>query len=146
MKILLAIVAVLVLACGTGQAQQPAPAGMSLADAAAKRFPQPITVGALVGRNVLRPVESQPRLGRVDRLVKSSDGRIDVVVEYGGVLGLFSRPIAVPLDAMVLLGPYMEIVDLAPEQLDRLATFDGAGAVTLPAGDMVRVGLARPSH
>src|SRR5215469_7111364 len=43
----------------------PPPPGMSLAESAAMRFPQPVRVGDLLGREVLRPVESQDVLGRV---------------------------------------------------------------------------------
>ena len=68
------------------------------------------------------------------------------MVDYGGVLGLFARSIAVPLDAMVLLGPYMEIVDVQPAQLDKLPTYSGAGFTALPPDTVLRVGLARPSH
>jgi hypothetical protein len=128
------------------QAQQPAPPGMSLAEAAARRFPQPVRVGDLLNRQVLRPVESQPVLGRVHDVVRQPDGTIDVVVNYGGLFGFFTRPIAVPVDAMVLLGQYMEIVDFTPQQLDKFATFDGAGATSLQAASIIRVGLARPSH
>ena len=38
---------------GAALAQQPAPAGMSLAEAAARRFPQPVRVGDLIDRAVL---------------------------------------------------------------------------------------------
>src|SRR5260370_40924371 len=37
----------------------PPPPGMSLAESAAMRFPQPVRVADLLGRQVLRPVESQ---------------------------------------------------------------------------------------
>ena len=47
----------------------PPPPGMSLAESAAMRFPQPVRVGDLLGRDVLRPVESQDVLGRVRELV-----------------------------------------------------------------------------
>lgn len=128
-------------------AQQPAPAGMGLAQAAARRFPQPVRVGDLLRRRVLRPLESQPTLGWVRDVVKrTEDGRIDVVVDYGGVLGLFARPIAVPVDAMALLGQHMEIVDFTPDQLEKFETFNGSGTAPLPPDSTIRVGLARPSH
>jgi hypothetical protein len=127
-------------------AQQPAPPGMSLAEAASRRFPQPVRVGDLLKRQVLRPVESQPVLGRVYEVVEQPDGTIDVVVDYGGELGLFTRRIAVPVDAMVLLGQYMEIVDFTPDQLKQFKTFDGAGTMALSPDRVIRVGLARPSH
>ena len=134
------------LGCPAAYAQQPAPAGMSLAEAASKRFPQPVRVGDLLKRTVLQPLESQPTLGRVDDVVKQADGTIDVVVEYDVLLGVFTRPIAVPVDAMVLLGQYMEIVDFTPKQLNQFRTFNPAGTTKLPPDSIIRVGLARPSH
>jgi hypothetical protein len=127
-------------------AQQPKPAGMTLAEAAERRFPQPVRVGDLVGRRVLQPLESQPTLGWVRAVVKQPDGTIDVVVDYGGFFGLFGRPIAVPVDGMVLLGQYMEIVDFSPQQLDQFKMFAGGDTSALPPDSVIRVGLARPSH
>jgi hypothetical protein len=80
----------------------PPPPGMSLAESAAMRFPQPVRVGDLLGRQVLRAVESQDVLGRVRRVVRDRNGQIMVVVDFGGFLGFGSRSIAVPVDAMVL--------------------------------------------
>ena len=127
-------------------AQQPTPSGMSLAEAASRRFPQPVRVGDLLKREVLRPLESQPILGRVRDVVKQTDGTIDVVVNLGGTFNPFARPIAVPVDAMVLVGQYMEIVDFTPDQLKQFKTFDGTGTMPLPPDSVIRVGLARPSH
>lgn len=119
---------------------------MTLAEAAERRFPQPVRVGDLVGRRVLQPLESQPTLGWVHAVVKQPDGSIDVIVDYGGTFGFFARPIAVPVDAMALLGQYMEVLDFTPQQLNQFKTFDRSDASPLPADDTIRVGLARPSH
>jgi len=124
----------------------PPPPGMSLADSAAMRFPQPVRVGDLLGREVLRPVESQDVLGRVRRVVRDGDGRIMVVVDFGGFLGFGARPIAVPVDAMVLLGQDMEIVAFTPEQLRQFPTFSPSGTTDVADDTIIRVGLAKPSH
>src|SRR5271168_191640 len=105
----------------------PPPPGMSLAESAAMRFPQPVRVGDLLGREVLRPVESQDVLGRVRRIVRDRNGQIMVVIDFGGFLGFGSRPIGVPVDAMVLLGQDMEIVAFTPEQLQQFPTFSPSG-------------------
>jgi len=136
----------LLISMGVAEAQQPAPPGMSLTEAASRRFPQPVRVGDLLKREVLQPLESQPTLGRVRDVVRKEDGTIDVVVDYGGLFGLFARPIAVPVDAMVLLGQYMEIVDFTPKQLQQFQTFDEAGTTKLAPDSIIKVGLARPSH
>jgi len=143
--IIVALLAVLAMPLAA-VAQQPAPAGMALAEAAARRFPQPIRVGDLLNRRVLRPLESQPTIGRVRAVVRKPDGTIAIVMTYGGVFGFFAHPIAVPVDGMALLGPYMEVLDFTPAQLDSFPTFDGSDATPLPSDSVIRVGLAKPSH
>lgn len=136
----------LVHAQSTTPGGMPPPPGMSLAASTAMRFPQPVRVGDLLGREVLRPVESQDILGRVRRLVRDHDGRIMVVVDFGGFLGFGARPIAVPVDAMVLLGQDMEIVAFTPEQLRQFPTFSPSGTTEVAGDTIIRVGLAKPSH
>ena len=136
----------LVHAQSTTPGGMPPPPGMSLAESTAMRFPQPVRVGDLLGREVLRPVESQDILGRVRGLVRDRDGRIMVVVDFGGFLGFGARPIAVPVDAMVLLGQDMEIVAFTPEQLRQFPTFSPSGTTDVADDTIIKVGLAKPSH
>lgn len=144
--------AAVVLMCHGAFAQSPTPggmpppAGMSLANSAAMRFPQPVLVGDLLHRDVLQPVESQNVLGTVQRVVRDSNGTIEVVVNYGGFLGFGARPIAVPVDAMVLLGQDMEIVAFTPQQLQKFPTFSASGATPIAPDTTIKVGLAKPSH
>ena len=122
------------------------PDAQDLADATAKRFPQAVRAGDLLNRDVLEPVESRPVLGRVRAVVKEADGSIAVVMDYGGLLGFFSRPIAVPVNAMALLGKEMEVIDYEPGQLQKFPTFNSIGTTPLPPDTMLRVGLAKPAH
>ncbi len=122
------------------------PDGMSLAESAAMRFPQAVQVGSLLNRAVLEPVESQIRLGTVKQVVRDGDGTIKVVMDYGGVFGFGARPIAVPVDAMVLVGEVMEVVAFTPKQLESFPTFSAASTTPVPADSIIKVGLAKPSH
>ena len=124
----------------------PPPPSMSLAASAALRFPQPVRVGDLLGRDVLRPVESQNVVGHVRRVVRDATGQVWVVMDTGGFLGIGTRRIAVPVDAMVLDGDVMEVAAFTPEQLRHFPTFSPAGTAEIPADTMIRVGLAKPSH
>ncbi len=142
---LLRITLVLALLGGAALAQQPAPPGQSLAEAAAKRFPQPVRVGDLIHRTVLQPLESQPVLGHVAAVVRQGDGMVSVVVNYGGLFGIGARPIAVPVEAMTLVGYDMEIVDFTPRQLSGFPTYDGA-ATPIPLDATIKVSLSKPSH
>ena len=136
----------LLIACGAAYADDDLPTADDLAQSAAQRFPQPVRVGDLLGRPVLQPVESEPTLGWVRALVKEPDGTISVVMDYGGFLGFFTRPIAVPVNAMVLVGQVMEVMEYEPEQLEKFPNFNPAGTIPLRPSSVIRVGLAKPSH
>ena len=124
----------------------PPPDGMSLAQSAAMRFPQSVRVGDLIGRDVLEPVVTRRRLGTVKQVVRTADGTAEMIVDYGGFLGFGARPIAIPVDAMVLLGAEVEVVAFKPDDLARFPTYADAAATPLAPDASLKVGLAKPSH
>jgi hypothetical protein len=117
----------------------------NLAERAAKRFPQPVRVGDLIGRQVLEPTEAQHVLGRVASVVRHDDGRMEMIVRFGGMLGIGTRLIAVPIEAVALLGEYVTIIDFTPEQLQGFPTTHET-APPLSPDNIIRVGLAKPFH
>ena len=132
--------------CSAGAvAQQAAPLGVDTATFAAKRFPQPVRVGDLLHRTVLEPVESRRILGHVDRVIRFDGGGEAIVMNIGGFLGFGEHRIAVPLEAMVLLGGELEVLDFTPQQLRAFPAYSGTGHV-LDAEEMIHMGLAHPSH
>ena len=147
-----AAAALLLLAAGTTSAQSPTPGGMppppgmSMATSAAMRFPQPVRVGDLLRRDVIQPVESQNFLGTVQQIVRDPDGTLAAVINLGGFLGFGSRPVSVPVDALVLLGQEVEVDAFTPAQLRQLPTFSPGTAVPVPPDAVIKVGLAKPSH
>ena len=147
MRLLPSIFLALLVGAGTAFAQDDdLPDAQDLADAAAKRFPQPVRVGDLLGRFVLEPVESMPTLGRVREVARLADGSIVIVMDYGGFFGFVARLIAVPVNGMALLGQVIEVIDFEPGQLAKFPSFNPAGSKILPPGAIIRVGLVRPSH
>ncbi len=137
------VVLAVILAAGAAGAERDA---AGLAASAARRFPQPVHVGDLLHRDVLQPVESQHVLGTVRGVVRDGAGQIEVVVNFGGILGFGARPIAVPVDGMVLVGDVMEVVAFTPAQLRDFPTFSAGGTTALGPDAVIRVGLAKPSH
>lgn len=145
LKIPAAIAVAGILLIGSrSQAQMPAPPGENLAEFAARRHPQPVRVGDLIGRRVLQPLESRPLLGHVTQVVRRGDGAA-IVMSYGGWFGWGARSIAVPVDGMVLLGNELEILDFSPAQLAEFPSYDGTGRPVSP-NDFIQMGLAHPSH
>jgi hypothetical protein len=124
----------------------PAPGAPPYTGEAALRFPQAVRVGDLIGRQVLEPTEDQHVLGRVDAIVRHPDGAISMLMRFGGVLGLFTRLIDVPISAVVLLGEYVSVEDFTPEQLAAFPAATEAGLTPLPPDTVIRVGLTGPFH
>ena len=125
-------------------AQAPLPTAAELAAQTAKRFPQPVRVGEIIGHDVLQPIESQPVLGHVDAARQEADGSVSIIVSVGGVLGIDRRRVAVPVDALAFLGPQLALVGYTPGQLASLPT--AADGPSLPADATVKLGLVRPFH
>lgn len=118
----------------------------TLAERAARRFPQLVRVGDLIRRQVLRPVEQQDVLGRVAAVVRRADGGVLIVINLGGTLSLGSRQVAVPVEAVALLGEHVALMDLSPTQLRALPAFTPDNTTPVPLSDTLRVGLTRPFH
>jgi hypothetical protein len=127
-------------------AQTPPPLTPSLAERQARRFPQPVLVSALIGRDVLKPIEAQPILGHVAAVVRRQDGGLAVIVRFGGVLGFGARPIAIPIEAMALMGQFMAVMDFTPAQLRTFPTDDGAALQAVAPSETIRVGIVKPFH
>ena len=128
----------------TGEGQTGLPDAAALAAAAARRFPQPVRVGAIVGQDLLQPVEAQPVLGRVAAVRMGGDGRVAVVVRTGGMLGFGGRLVAVPADAVAYLGPQLALMGYTAEQLAGLPTAEDGPA--LPGDATIRLGIVKPFH
>ena len=116
-----------------------------LQERAAKRFPQPVRVGDLIGQQVLEPSEREGVLGRVEAITRRPDGGLDLVMRYGGVFGVGARPVAVPIEAVALLGPYVVAADYSKQDLAALPAATQTGAALGP-NDVIRVGIVRPYH
>jgi hypothetical protein len=113
----------------------------ALAAKAARRFPQPVRVGDLIGRRLLEPAERQAVLGRVRGVVRRADGGVDLSVETGW---LFGRNVLVPTEAVGLLGEHVALLDLTPEQWQALP--EAGPTPAIPPGETIQVGLAKPFH
>lgn len=119
-----------------------APPARPRSEMALARYPQPVRVGDLIGRLVIEDTQQQAVLGRIVAATRDENGRLGILMEHGGWLGLGARRIVVPMEAMALLGRLVVLKDLEPTQL---ATLPDAPSrlPTLPQDSVVRMGLAR---
>jgi len=105
-----------------------------------RRFPQPARVRDLIGLPVLD--WSDNTLGYVQRVVRTSDGKIQLIVRYGGWfgwIGWWQRPVAVPIELVALIGPHVGALDMTPEQFRTAPTWQ-------PSADVSEIGPDETIH
>jgi sporulation protein YlmC with PRC-barrel domain len=136
----------MVTAAGRGARAQHAPARPVQPDPTpeermARRFPQPVRVGFLVGLPVLD--ENSSTVGQVRQVVRTAEGRIRLIVGYGGRLGSGPRPIAIPVELVAMLGAQVAAVDMPRAEMERAPAWVPMGEAVLSPDEVIRVGLTR---
>lgn len=106
-----------------------------------RRFPQKVRVGDLIG---LPLQDHEDRiLGHVQAVVRMPDGRIVLVMPYGGVLGFGSRPVGVPIETVAILARHLNVLDIPREDFPTLPTWTNAGSAPIPADETIRIAISR---
>jgi hypothetical protein len=137
---LTAVGSVQALAAGPVAPQQAAPE-LSPEQRMQRRHPQPVGVGALIGLPVLD--FDDRTLGYVRSVVRTADGRIKLIVLYGGFLGWGRRPVAVPIEAVGIAGRQLAALDMTRAEFDAAPYWADPRSRRLAAGETIRIGLYR---
>jgi hypothetical protein len=106
-----------------------------------KRFPQPVRVGFLIGLPVLD--DDDNTLGRVQQVVRTPEGKISLIVSYGGWFGWGARPVAVPIEVVAILAKQIASLDMPPSEFATAPTWQGQGAKVLPDDESIQIALGR---
>jgi hypothetical protein len=110
---------------------------------AAARFPQPVQVGTLAGRQVLENRLNQRVLGRVEAVARDPSGALNIVVRRGGWPWQATRCAVVPAAALALLGQFVVVMDLDDAQFDALPNECRAPGAVLQGSEIIRMGLTK---
>ena len=104
-----------------------------------RRYPQPVKVGDLLG---LRVLDDQDRtLGRITKVVRTSDGKIQLIIPYGGFLGLRQRLVAVPIEVVAIAGRQVAALDMDRPAFDAAPTWKEGQATALDGAETIRIAL-----
>lgn len=106
-----------------------------------RRFPQSVRVGDLIGLPVLD--YDDVTLGRVRQVVRTPQGRILLIVSYGGWLGWGTRPVAVPIEVVAMLGRQIAALDMMPSDFAAAPTWSGTGAQAVPQDEIIKIAITR---
>jgi hypothetical protein len=116
----------------------------------ARRFPQPVRVGHLIGLPVLDFDDST--IGYVRDVVRTGEGKIELIVPYNpwfgwvwwnGSFDLNRRPVAVPIETVVILARQLDALDMKREDFDVAPTFVSGQTMPIPRDDVIRIGIGR---
>lgn len=105
------------------------------------RFPQPARVGDLIGLPVVD--DSARTLGYVREIVRTNKNKIEIIVDYRGLLDWRSRPVAVPIEVVGIAGRHISSIDMPRSAYVSAPTWQSADVQALPADAMIRIALAR---
>jgi hypothetical protein len=125
---------------GMDDASKPMP----MAERMSRRFPQPVRVGDLVGLPML--TDSASTLGYVRQVVRTSAGKTELIVAYNkwfGWFGWFTRPVAVPVEAVGIEGRQLISLDMPTSEYAKSLMWQRDSATALPADATIRIALAR---
>ena len=104
-----------------------------------RRMPQPVKVGDLIGLPVLD--DNQSTLGYVQQVVRTSAGKIDLIVSYSPWFGWFGRPVAVSIEFVGIFGRNIASLDMSRQDFAKAPNWSGAarsGCATCCAGLQTR--------
>lgn len=107
----------------------------------ARRFPQSVKVGDLLGLPVLD--DADRTLGRVQEVRRTAEGKIRLVVPYGGFFGFGRRPIAVPIEVVAIAGRQIAALDMTRQEFDSAPPWNGVGTQPIPSDEVIRIALYR---
>ncbi len=106
-----------------------------------RRYPQPVKVGDLIGLPLLD--DDDRTLGRVQSVVRTASGRIELIVPYGGLLGWRQRLVAVPIEVVAIAGRQLAALDMTRAEFDAAPAWNDPRSHPVPASDVIRIALYR---
>jgi hypothetical protein len=128
LKLLALLMLILLAFAAPPQAQTNAPVAAAT---------NPVRVGDLLDLPIVD--ESKSSMGRVRGVVKTGDGKIQLLLPIGGLFGFGERLVAIPIENIALAGPQVMVLEVPPDRFQKSATWYGSNSETLPATETISI-------
>jgi hypothetical protein len=106
-----------------------------------RRFPQPVKVGDLIGLPMLD--WDDVTIGHVRHVVRTPQGKIQLIVTYGGWLGWGQRLVPVPIEVVAILARQLAALDMPRAEFDKAPTWSDSQTVPIPPNEMIQIAITR---
>ena len=104
-----------------------------------RRYPQPARVGDLIGLPLLD--DDDRTIGHIKHVVKTQAGKLQLIVTYGGFLGMGQRLVAVPIEVVAIAGRQLASLDMTGAGFDAAPTWNESQATPIASDEVIRVAL-----
>ena len=128
------------------QASKPDEKNLTPEQKMARRHPQPVRVGDLIGLPMLDQNDST--LGTIQQVVRTPAGRIFLVVDYRAWLawaptGWGRKVVGVPLENVAILARQVAALDFSREEFAAAPIFAADQGTPLASSDMITIAITR---
>ena len=106
-----------------------------------RRFPQPVRVGDLIGLPLLDWDDST--IGYVRHVVRTPEGKIQLIVNQGRLFGWGGRLVQVPIEAVAILARQIDLLDISREEFRATPVWSAATTQPIPPDEMITIAITR---
>jgi hypothetical protein len=105
------------------------------------RWPQPVKAGFLIGLPLLDYNDST--IGHVRRVVRTGDGKILLIVAYGGWLTWTKRLVPVPIETVAILARQINLLDIDSSDLEKGPAWSDSAGQDIAGDATIQIGISR---
>jgi hypothetical protein len=75
----------------------------------------------------------------VRAVVRTDDGKIQLLLPLGGLFGFGERLVSVPIESVAVTGPQVTVVDMPPDRFQRSPTWYGSHSEPLATTEIIAI-------
>jgi PRC-barrel domain len=83
--------------------------------------------------------ENKLIMGRVRAVVRTGEGKIQLLLPLGGLFGFGERLVPIPIESVAMAGPQVMVVDMPPHRFQKTPTWYGSNSETLAAAETISI-------
>jgi hypothetical protein len=97
----------------------------------------PVRVADLVDLPIVD--ENKLIMGRVRAVVRTGEGKVQLLLPLGGLFGFGERLVPIPIESVALTGSQVTVVDMPPHRFQKTATWYGSNSEALAAAETISI-------
>ena len=119
------------------QAQTGSAPPVATNSSAAAAATNPLRVADLINLPIVD--ERKSTLGRVRAVVRTGEGKIQLLLPLGGLFGFGERLVPIPIESVAVTGPQVTVVDMPPHRFQKTPTWYGSDSEPLAPAETVSI-------